>query len=123
MDLDIVAVRSPDKLFTEIALSPTTPIRVAADCGIECHTNSFNSGVILLKPSSNLFESLIAELGRLPSADRGDQGFLNSFFKDAWRGGEILLDQKYNKLKRREGKDGNFSNGIVLLHAVGEKPW
>ena len=121
VDADIVALRSPDELF---AMPMSHEIRAAADCGVHCRTERFNSGVLLIKPSNILLESMLAELGKLESQDRGDQGFLNSFFSRAWRSGEMTLDSNFNKLRRREplgGEEFDVDN-IVFLHAVG-KPW
>ena len=121
VDADIVALQSPDELF---AMPMSHEIRAAADCGVQCRTERFNAGVLLIKPSNILLESMLAELGKLQSQDRGDQGFLNSFFSRAWRSGEMTLDSNFNKLRRREplgGEEFDVDN-IVFLHAVG-KPW
>lgn len=42
-----------------------------------CH---FNSGLMLVTPSSALFLDMIRALPKLPSYDGGDQGFLNSYY-------------------------------------------
>lgn len=53
-------------------------------CGRFCATfinpAHFNSGMMLVTPSSATFTDMLAALPRLPSYDGGDQGFLNSYF-------------------------------------------
>lgn len=42
-----------------------------------CH---FNSGLMLVTPSSETFDDMLKRLPELPSYDGGDQGFLNSYY-------------------------------------------
>lgn len=49
-------------------------------CAVFINPSHFNSGMMLVTPSSVTFADMLRALPRLPSYDGGDQGFLNSYF-------------------------------------------
>jgi len=51
-------------------------------CAVFINPCIFNSGVMVIKPSSKLFEDMISKVSKLHSYDGADQGFLNSYFSD-----------------------------------------
>ena len=56
------------------------------DCGTFCaafrDTDMFNSGVMVVEPSSAVFKDMRKEVPFLPSYNGGDQGFFNEYFKN-----------------------------------------
>lgn len=49
-------------------------------CAVFINPCHFNSGLMLVTPSTALFDDMLRALPTLPSYDGGDQGFLNSFY-------------------------------------------
>ncbi len=60
------------------------PDFAAGPCGTAC--DQFNSGVMVLTPSQDVFDDMVRQLSELGSYDGGDQGFLNSYFSDWYSG-------------------------------------
>lgn len=56
------------------------------NCGSFCaafrHSDLFNSGVMVIQPSRDVFKDMIKEVPELKSYDVGDQGFFNNYFKE-----------------------------------------
>ncbi len=56
------------------------------DCGTFCaahrHSDLFNTGVLVVEPSSAIFKDMVKKIDLLPSYGHDDQGFLNVYFKD-----------------------------------------
>jgi hypothetical protein len=46
------------------------------------HSERLNSGVMVVEPSSELFEDMLSKVAILHSYTGGDQGFLNSYYED-----------------------------------------
>ena len=100
----------------------------------------FNTGVLLVRPSSALFASLLDGGGGtslrddLPSYDGGDQGFLNSLYSDwyVWDAAHrmppthnfaqhVAFGSNENALRQVEGPQGG---GVAIMHFMGSfKPW
>ncbi|PRP86893.1 hypothetical protein PROFUN_03641 [Planoprotostelium fungivorum] len=51
-------------------------------CAVFINPCIFNSGVMVIKPNSDLFADMISKIDKLESYDGADQGFLNSYFND-----------------------------------------
>ena len=75
---------------------------------------------MVIRPNLTTFEDMIAKKDTLYTYDGGDQGFLNSYFKE-WR----KLDIKYNAGKRiySETPDHWARIDHHVIHFVGGKPW
>lgn len=71
IDSDAILLRNIDHLFR---------------CGVFCaafrHSDLFNTGVIVIKPSNAMYEELLRKTAQLQSYDSADQGFLNSAFSE-----------------------------------------
>jgi len=44
--------------------------------------DKFNAGVLVFRPSENIFSEMMTKIDVLPSHDHGDTGFLNSYYSD-----------------------------------------
>ncbi|CAL5208430.1 unnamed protein product [Lathyrus oleraceus] len=69
LDADTIVVRNIEELFK---------------CGRFCanlkHSERLNSGVMVVEPSTDLFNDMVSKVKTLPSYTGGDQGFLNSYY-------------------------------------------
>lgn len=91
----------------------------------------FNSGVMVLDPSEQLFEELLASLGKLPTYDGGDQGVLNSHWPKWWdMAPGHRLPAAYNFhhfiyefMQVHEGLKKAFLHEIKIVHFTVQKPW
>jgi lipopolysaccharide biosynthesis glycosyltransferase len=82
--------------------------------------NVLNTGFFLIKPSVKIYEELIKKIGKLPSYDHADQGYIHSFFKHK----KVFLEEGYNFYKRRINFYESLRDKIYNLHYVGvPKPW
>jgi glycogenin glucosyltransferase len=79
IDADTLVLSNLDHLFD---LPSSVELAAAPDLGF---SDCFNSGVMLLKPSSSTFSELRQFASRTASFDGGDQGLLNIFFGDGSR--------------------------------------
>ena len=75
LDADTVVLRNIDELFERPAIAAASDFFMP---------DRFNSGVMVLDPSPELFVKLMTALEAAPTYDGGDQGFLNSYFSDWW---------------------------------------
>ncbi|CAE8591325.1 unnamed protein product, partial [Polarella glacialis] len=95
LDADAFLLRNVDELFAGSAFN------AVADPGY--HAAFFNSGLMVLSPSQELYQDMLAKLysdATLLSGegvDSGDQGFLNWYFGREW-GPETSLPGGYNTL-------------------------
>jgi len=114
IDSDAIVLRDIDELFD------LDHFAAARDHGIYLSEGEFNSGVFVCQPNTALFEDLLKQAEVLDSRDAGDQGFLNSYFKEP-----SMLPQHFNVLKRvaRSMPSLFRSDEISILHYVGDKPW
>jgi inositol phosphorylceramide glucuronosyltransferase 1 len=71
LDADALVLRDLSDLF-----------RCGAFCAAFINPCHFNSCLMLVTPSTALFDDMIQKLTTLPSYDGGDQGFLNAYFRD-----------------------------------------
>ncbi|CAN0897120.1 Putative UDP-glucuronate:xylan alpha-glucuronosyltransferase 4 [Linum grandiflorum] len=113
IDSDLLVLRNMDEIFTYPQLSA---------CANDEHL--FNSGIMVIEPSSCMFEDLMAQTTRIYSYNGGDQGFLNEAFTWWHR-----LPRNVNWLKVVQGnvKRGDTRRepveGIYGVHFLGIKPW
>jgi alpha-N-acetylglucosamine transferase len=78
IDADCIVLKNIDELFLYPEISAV----------MEC-CDHFNSGVMVIKPSLEVFDNMMANLKTLYSYDKSDQGFLNTYF----------IKNKYQPLK------------------------
>ncbi|XP_047341030.1 inositol phosphorylceramide glucuronosyltransferase 1-like [Impatiens glandulifera] len=71
LDADTIVVKSIEDLFK---------------CGKFCanlkHSERLNSGVMVVEPSATVFSDMMSKVNTLQSYTGGDQGFLNSYYKE-----------------------------------------
>ena len=71
IDSDAIVLRNIDELFS---------------CGEFCaayrHSDLFNTGVVVLKPSEQTFRNICRHIQSIGSFTNGDQGFLNYYYED-----------------------------------------
>lgn len=71
LDSDILVMSNVDHMF---------------DCGTFCaasgHSDTFNSGSMVVEPSVAVFKDMIEQIPRIFSNDAADQGFFNEYFKN-----------------------------------------
>lgn len=73
LDADTIVLRNLDGLFARPSFAAAPDFFFA---------DRFNSGVMVLDPSPEVFRAMLDQLGKASSYDGGDQGFLNDFFAD-----------------------------------------
>jgi len=125
LDADLLILENLDHLFErdikDIAAAPESQ-----------PPDRFNTGLMVVKPSTRLFNALMKAAKKIPSYDGSDQGFLNLFFKNWYfRSAEHRLSFSYNVLQSLAwsygpGWDLVHKQGIKVLHFCGDasmKPW
>ena len=70
IDADALVLANVDELF-----------RCGIFCAVYRHSDLFNTGVVVLKPSLEVYQDIRRKLGQLPSYTGGDQGFLNFYYE------------------------------------------
>lgn len=88
--------------------------------------DEFNSGVMVLRPSRHIFQDMVAQVATLPSRDGSDQGFLNRYVPDWYRGdASQRLPVIYNvpQFAYVLGNWNTLQPEMRVLHFVGPKPW
>jgi len=91
----------------------------------------FNAGVLLIKPSLELFNQLKDATSRLLSYDGGDTGFLNAFFPDWFsRGSKHRLPFQFNAQRtmyyftmKNPGYWSSIQPIKILHFCSSPKPW
>ncbi|KAJ0984534.1 hypothetical protein J5N97_002890 [Dioscorea zingiberensis] len=118
IDADIIVLRNLDLLFYFPEMSAT-----GNDGSI------FNSGIMVIKPSTCTFKSLMGKRNEIISYNGGDQGFLNEVFVWWHR-----LPRRVNFLKNfwaNTTLEANMKNSLFSadppklysIHYLGLKPW
>jgi hypothetical protein len=69
LDSDTIVARNIDELF-----------RCPGFCSVVRHSERFNSGIMVLEPSSSVFQDMLRKIQDTPSYTGGDQGFLNEYY-------------------------------------------
>ncbi len=122
LDADTIVVQGIDDLFARPGIA------AAPDFFLP---DQFNSGVMLLEPDRDTFESMLERLGSVPSYDGGDQGFLNEFFHD-WYAMPVehRLPIGYNVhnfifqfLHSHESLKAELARRVKVIHYTLQKPW
>jgi len=118
IDSDMVVVRNIDHLFASPELS------AVEDPG---SPGLFNSGLMVIRPDTEILSSMLSALPNASTYNGGDQGFLNFYFKDEWTNNPALrLPIIYNIFPRLKhyASWGLYRPNIHVLHFTAEvKPW
>ena len=115
LDSDMIVLQNIDELFSG------TGFAAVFDHGTEYNYGRFNSGLFAVDPSRQLFDALMAEVGRVRSYDSGDQGFLNQMFPD-WQPSPPRIQREQAMVQPFYPLAFNLAAARVL-HFVGVKPW
>lgn len=87
----------------------------------------FNSGVLVVEPSLEVFDDMFTRLGTFPIYDGSDQGFLNVYFQDWYGSGpEHRLEAKFNfnHFLYMYAASWKWSlSDLRVLHYTKLKPW
>lgn len=79
-DADVLVLQNVDELFS---LPDDVPFAASPELGFP---DVFNSGMMVIKPSQDVFSTLTRLAGTEASFDGGDQGLLNQYFGDGTSG-------------------------------------
>ena len=82
LDADMLVLRNIDELFRASELSAVP----------DKYPGVFNTGLMVLEPSTSTYHDMLRVYMRTGSYNRGDQGFLNQFFS----GSILTLSAEYN---------------------------
>jgi len=120
LDADTLVVRNCDELFERDELS------AASDAG---WPDCFNSGVFVFKPSLETYNKLVQFAVSQGSFDGGDQGLLNSYFKD-WATKDIsrhlpfIYNMTATAVYSYRPAYNQFGSEVRIVHFIGStKPW
>lgn len=122
LDGDTIVLQNVDELFDRPAFA------AAPDFFLP---DRFNSGVMVIEPSAELFERITDALFDAPSYDGGDQGFLNTFMPD-WYAMPVehRLPCGYNMqhfifqfLRGHESLRAQLEREAKIIHYSVQKPW
>ena len=122
LDADTVVLRNIDDLFERPSVA------AAPDFFLP---DRFNSGVMVVEPSTALFASLHDALRSAGSYDGGDQGFLNEVYHDwyarpvAYRlpAGYNLHHFVFQFLMAHESLRARVLSEVRIVHFTLQKPW
>lgn len=120
LDADTLVVQNCDELFERDELSAVPDVGWP-DC--------FNSGVFVFQPSKDTFKGLLKLAQEQGSFDGGDQGLLNSYFKD-WATKDIsrhlsfIYNMNSNASYTYLPAYRQYGQNVKIVHFLGAiKPW
>jgi alpha-N-acetylglucosamine transferase len=122
LDADMVVLQNIDALFERPELAAAPDFLVP---------HRFNSGLMVLEPSSEKLPRMLRALASAPSYDGGDQGFLNEHFGDWYTGpGERRLPTWYNLpnfiyqfMHGHPSLRAEAEREAKIIHYLVQKPW
>jgi glycogenin len=122
LDADVLVVQNIDHLF-DVRGFAAAPDAKAPDV--------FNAGVMVIEPNNEVLLSMESKFASLPSYDGGDQGFLNSFFRDWFESSHHnRLRFGYNYALESARMEPSYldslksSKSLFVIHFWGRmKPW
>ncbi|KAJ6876823.1 UDP-glucuronate:xylan alpha-glucuronosyltransferase 5 [Populus alba x Populus x berolinensis] len=110
IDADLIVLKNIDKFFAYPQLSAAPNDKVL-----------FNSGIMVIEPSTCLFEDMMSKRNKLLSYNGGDQGFLNEAFT-WWH--RLPTRLNYLKIFKNQGNtDHEMQKDPYTIHFLGLKPW
>ena len=122
LDADVITLQNIDDLFERPCLS------AAPDFFLP---DRFNSGLMVIEPSTEMLDRMLKVLWDTSSYDGGDQGFLNSYFSD-WYAMEVShrLPAGYNLqnfifqfLRGHSSLERALLREAKVIHYSVQKPW
>ena len=122
LDADLITLQNIDDLFERPAIA------AAPDFFLP---DRFNSGLMVLEPSLDVFERMLEALWQTPSYDGGDQGFLNVLYSD-WYAMDVShrLPAGYNLqsfifqfLRGHPSLKEALLREAKVIHYSVQKPW
>ena len=121
LDADTIVLQNIDELFDRPSLAAAPDFLLP---------DRFNSGVMVVEPSSAMLAEMLARLPELMSYDGGDQGFLNEFFDWYASPPEHRLPAAYNThqfifqfIAAHHLLRERLLGGIKIVHYTVQKPW
>jgi alpha-N-acetylglucosamine transferase len=122
LDADTIVLQNIDELFERPAIAAAPDFLLP---------DRFNSGVLVVEPSRDLFARMMDKLASSESYDGGDQGFLNTFFPDWYTGpaahrlpaGYNLHQFIYGFLQAHPALAPQLEREAKIIHYTVQKPW
>ncbi len=122
LDADTIVMRNVDDLFERRGIAAAPDFLMP---------DRFNSGVMVVDPSHDLFLRLQEGLHVAPSYDGGDQGFLNWYYGDWWSmPAEHRLGSSYNMhhfifqvMAGHPALREQCLREVKIVHYTLQKPW
>jgi glycogenin len=116
LDADTLLLRAPDELF-DLAV----PFAAAPEIGFP---DCFNSGVMVLQPSSEIHKQLVDLAIQGTSFDGGDQGLLNMHFPNFHRLSFMYNVELYQSYRLYMPALMHYKEKLTVVHFIGKKkPW
>jgi glycogenin len=116
LDADTLPLRAPDELFDLAAPFAAAPEIGFPDC--------FNSGVMVLEPSTEIYQNLLDLAIQGTSFDGGDQGLLNIYFKSFHRLSFMYNVELYRTYRLYMPAMKYYMEKLTVVHFIGnDKPW
>jgi glycogenin glucosyltransferase len=116
LDADTLPLRAPDELF-----DLPVPFAAAPEVGFP---DCFNSGVMALEPSPEIYNRLLDFAIQGTSFDGGDQGLLNIYFSSFHRLSFMYNVELYRSYRLYMPAVQHYKEKLTIVHFVGkEKPW
>ena len=122
LDADTIVLQNIDELFERPSLAAAPDFLLP---------DRFNSGVMVVDPSRDVFERMLDALFTSGSYDGGDQGFLNTFYPDWYTGpaghrlpaGYNLHQFIYQFLRAHPFLLRQVEHEAKIVHYTVQKPW
>ena len=121
LDADTIVLQNIDDAFERPSIAAAPDFLLP---------DRFNSGVMVIEPSHDVFARMMAALVTTESYDGGDQGFLNSFFSDWYRAAEghrlptgYNLPQFLYQFLRAHPTLHRLIGEVKVIHYTVQKPW
>ncbi|GIL59457.1 hypothetical protein Vafri_14145 [Volvox africanus] len=112
LDADALVIRNMDVIF-----------KCPGFCAALRHSERFNTGVMSLVPSMELYDDMMAKMKDMPSYTGGDQGFLNSYFPSFAHAPLFDPDTPYTPDQYKYMRLPTTFNADVGLYVVGSNRW
>jgi hypothetical protein len=122
LDADTIVLRNLDHFFERPRFAAAPDFFFA---------DRFNSGVMVLEPSAEVFRTMMEKLGTAESYDGGDQGFLNDCYPDWYAmpvanrlpAGCNMHHFVFQFLHAHPTLKRNFLDEVYVIHYTLQKPW